>query len=208
MGYAAALAQQESLHAKRIANEIPDTVLLVEHTPVITFGRSGKAEHLLAAEHDLKRLGVEVFESGRGGDVTYHGIGQLVVYPIVDLNPDRRDVRKYVTGLEEVMIRVARDFGITATRFAGFNGAWMRDENGDRKIGAVGVRISRWVTMHGFALNVDPNFAHFDLIVPCGIQGKGVTSLQRETNFTPPMRDVRASVLERFAEVFESALIP
>ena len=106
------------------------------------------------------------------------------------------------------MIRVARDFGLHATRFAGFNGCWIRDENGDRKIGAVGVRISRWVTMHGFAFNVDPNFAHFDLIVPCGIQGKGVTSLRRETNTTPAMRDVRTRVLQHFADVFESALSP
>lgn len=174
--YAEAHRAQKELQTKRIAGEIGDTVLLLEHPPVLTMGRSAKVQHVLASESELEALGVELHEVGRGGDVTYHGPGQLVAYPIVDLKPDRKDVRKYVSSLEETMIRTCADFGLTANRVAGLNGAWI----GERKVGAVGVRISRWVTMHGLALNVNSRLEHFEWIVPCGIQDKGVTSISAE----------------------------
>ena len=165
IGYGAALALQERLLEARIDGRIGDVLLLLEHEPVITMGRGGHKEHVLHSEEALTALGVELHETGRGGDVTYHGPGQLVGYPIIDLNPDRRDVRKYVQGLEEVMLQLAEHYGLHGRRIEGLNGAWIED----RKLGAVGVRIRRWVTMHGFAINVSTALDAFDLIVPCGI---------------------------------------
>jgi lipoyl(octanoyl) transferase len=143
-----------------------------------------------------------VFETGRGGDVTYHGPGQLVGYPIVDLNPDRRDVHRYVRDLEEVMIRLCADYGLAADRVKGFSGAWIRSESGDEKIGAIGVRISRWVTSHGFAFNVTTDIGFFNLIVPCGIADRGVTSLQARLGRAPDMSEVEDRCIDRFADVF------
>jgi len=199
VGYATALELQERLLAARIAQRIPDTLLLLQHTPVITLGRGSRPEHVLASRELLAAGGVEVHESARGGDVTYHGPGQLVGYPIVDLNPDRRDVRRYVAGLEEVMIRIASEYGLPTGRIAGLNGAWVED----RKLGAVGVRIRRWVTMHGFALNVSTNLSAFDLIVPCGIPDKKVTSLERELGRPVPLDEVEAVTIRVFGEVFD-----
>ena len=176
MAYDEALVLQENLHRARVAGEIGDQLLLVEHDPVITLGRGAKESHILSAREDLVRRGVDVFETGRGGDVTFHGPGQLVLYPIIDLKPNRCDVRKYVWTLEEIMIRVCGQYGLHASHVQGFNGAWI----GERKIGAVGVRISRWVTMHGLAFNVNTDLSYFDLIIPCGIWGRGVTSLAQE----------------------------
>ncbi|MFI5309323.1 MAG: lipoyl(octanoyl) transferase LipB [Polyangiales bacterium] len=201
IGYARALALQESLLEARARGEVEDSLLLLEHDPVITLGRGAKPEHVLASRELLAAQGVELFETGRGGDVTYHGPGQLVGYPIIDLSPDRRDVRKYVAGLEEVMIRVAAGLGLTATRISGLNGAWIED----RKLGAVGVRIRRWVTMHGFALNVSTALDAFDLIVPCGIPDKRVTSLERELGRAPTMADVELAVVRAFCQVFDAA---
>ena len=178
--YAEAHQLQKELQAKRIAGEVGDTVLLLEHPPVLTMGRSAKEQHIVAQRDALEAQGISVHEVGRGGDVTYHGPGQLVAYPIIDLKPDRRDVRKYMWSLEETMIRTCADFGLSATRIEGLNGTWI----GDRKVGAVGVRISRWVTMHGLALNADTDLTHFDLIVPCGIQDKAVTSISAELGRT------------------------
>jgi lipoyl(octanoyl) transferase len=198
IGYADALAIQQDLLAKRSANAIPDTLLLLEHTPVITLGRGSKAGHVVASAETLAARGVEVFESGRGGDVTYHGPGQVVGYAIVDLKPDRCDVRRYVRDLEETMIRTCADYGIAAGRQSGLIGAWI----GDRKIGAIGVRISRWVTMHGFAFNVTTNLTHFDLIVPCGIPDKGVTSLSLEIRRDVPTGEVMDRLAANFDSVF------
>jgi len=198
--YAEAHRAQMQLQAKRIAGEIGDTVLLHEHPPVLTMGRSAKAQHVLASASELEALGVELHEVGRGGDVTYHGPGQLVAYPIIDLKPDRKDVRKYVGSLEETMIRTCADFGLTAKRVAGLNGAWI----GERKVGAVGVRISRWVTMHGLALNVNSRLEHFEWIVPCGIRDKGVTSVSAELGCEVPLDTALERLAAHFAEQYDA----
>ena len=199
IGYAKALALQERLLDARVEQRIGDTLLLLEHDPVITLGRAGKRENVLAPKELLDAQGVELFETGRGGDVTYHGPGQLVGYPIIDLSPDRRDVRRYVSGLEEVMIRMAAAYGLQAGRIAGLNGTWIED----RKIGAVGVRIRRWVTMHGFAFNVTTRLQAFELIVPCGIPDKRVTSLGHELSRSVPIDEVQTVAARIFGEVFE-----
>lgn len=214
IAYADALALQHRLAEQRKAGEVEDTILLLEHDPVITLGRGAKKEHVLLDEDALREAGFDVHEIGRGGDVTYHGPGQLVGYPIVDLKPDRQDVRKYVASLEETMIRLAADHGLKAERLAKFNGTWL-DPQGfrPRKIGAVGVRISRWVTTHGFAFNVAPDMGHFGVIVPCGIQGKGVTSLDLELRAedesapVPSVDEVATRAAEHFAALHESELV-
>lgn len=200
--YAEAHELQKELQSKRIAGKIEDTVLLLEHPPVLTLGRSAKDQHVLAPPEVLEAHGVSVHEVGRGGDVTYHGPGQLVAYPIVDLKPDRKDVRKYVWSLEEAMIRTCADFGLRASRIDGLNGAWI----GDRKVGAVGVRISRWVTMHGLALNANSDLSYFDLIVPCGIQDKAVTSLSEELDRTVEVADIVEPLATHFAALFDASV--
>jgi len=198
--YADGLELQRQLVEERKADRIPDTLLLLQHPHVLTIGvkKDGRS-HILATPDRLASLGVEVFETGRGGDVTYHGPGQLVGYPIFDLNPDRRDVHRYVRDLEEVMIRVCADYGLEAGRVKGFSGAWISDE----KIGAIGVRISRWITSHGFAFNVTTDVDFFNLIVPCGIADKGVTSLASKLGRVPPMGEVEDRFVEHFAAVFD-----
>ena len=198
--YASAHALQERLVEARKAGAIGDTLLLLEHPKVITLGRKASQEHILMSSDALAQQGYELHETGRGGDVTFHGPGQLVAYPIVDLKPDREDVRRYVRDLEETMIRVCADYGLTAERSEGLNGAWI----GQNKVGAIGVRISQWVTMHGFALNVNTELAGFSAIVPCGIAQRGVTSLQRELGRPLPLLEVEAHVVARFAELFEA----
>ena len=200
--YAEGLELQRALVEERRADRVPDTLLLLQHPHVVTIGvkKEGRS-HILATPERLSSLGVEVFETGRGGDVTYHGPGQLVGYPIIDLNPDRRDVHRYVRDLEEVMIRVCADYGVTAGRVKGFSGAWV----GDTKIGAIGVRISRWITSHGFAFNVTTDVAFFDLIVPCGIADRGVTSLAAQIGREASMGEVEERFVEQFAAVFERA---
>jgi lipoyl(octanoyl) transferase len=205
--YADGLELQRRLVEDRKADRIPDTLLLLQHPHVLTVGvkKDGKA-HILATPERLSSLGVEVFETGRGGDVTYHGPGQLVGYPIFDLNPDRRDVHHYVRDLEEVMIRVCADYGLSAARVKGFSGAWLPGSSGDEKIGAIGVRISRWVTSHGFAFNVTTNIDFFGLIIPCGIADKGVTSLAAKLGRAPSMTEVEDRFVEHFASVFDRQL--
>jgi lipoyl(octanoyl) transferase len=199
--YEEALELQRQLVEARRTNAVPDTLLLLEHPPVVTLGvhRGGGRHHILATPQRLADLGVQVHETGRGGDVTYHGPGQIVGYPIVDLRPDRCDVHRYVRDLEEVLIRSARDFGIDAGRIAGLTGVWA----GAEKLAAIGVRISRWITSHGFAFNVATNLDHFRLIVPCGISDRGVTSLQRLLAEPPSIAEVQAAMVGHFAEVFD-----
>lgn len=200
MRYADGLELQAQLVAERQADRIPDTLLLLEHDPVFTLGRNAKQDNLLFPADALRARGFDVFETGRGGDVTYHGPGQLVGYPILDLNPDRLDVHRYVRDLEEVMIRTCADYGFSAERIKGMSGCWV----GDAKIGAIGVRLARWVTSHGFAFNVDVDLAPFELIVPCGIQGKSVTSLRRLGHAAVTF-EVMERLALRFAQVFGAA---
>jgi lipoyl(octanoyl) transferase len=186
--YRSCLALQEELHAARSAGTIGDTVLFVEHPAVITLGRGGHAEHLLASRDQLRELGVDVVETGRGGDITLHAPGQLVCYPIVDLSPERKDVRRYVRDLTEVMRLIAAEHGVESGRIEQHIGLWANRDSPRQfrgegsatdlvKLGAIGVRISRWITMHGFALNLQPDMRLFSLIVPCGIREYGVASL-------------------------------
>src|ERR1700754_1843315 len=164
-----------------------EQLLLLEHPHVFTLGRGADASNILADEQKLQSHSIEVCETGRGGDVTYHGPGQIVGYPILDLRPDRCDVHRYVRDVEEVMIRVCADYGISAGRVSGLTGTWV----GAEKIGAIGIRISRWITSHGFAFNVRTNLDHFELIVPCGISDRGVTSLEKATARSIPMNEVQ-----------------
>ncbi len=201
--YAEAHALQERLVEARIQDQIPDSLLLLEHGPVFTLGRRTKPEHLRYGADDLKSRGFDVFDTGRGGDVTYHGPGQLVAYPIVDLGPGQRDVVRYVWNLEEVMIQMTRAYGLEAARMPEFRGVWIED----RKIGAVGVRVRRWVTMHGMALNVNTDLSAYDLIVPCGIRDKEVTSLSRELGHELRMDEVVEVAGRKFGEVFAARVV-
>jgi len=183
----------------RSAGRVPDALFLLEHEPVLTLGRRAKQDHVLATPERLAEQGIELVESGRGGDVTYHGPGQIVGYPVLDLKPDRKDVRRFVSLLEEVMIEVCATWGVEAARFPGHTGTWVASE---RKIGAIGVRISRWITSHGFALNVASGLDPFELIVPCGISDKAVTSLSDETGQPLAVADVMPEVERVFRELF------
>jgi len=197
--YAEAHALQRALVEDRRAGRVGDLLLLLQHPPVITLGvRAGARDNVVATPDRLADLGIDVVESGRGGDVTYHGPGQVVGYPILDLRPGRCDVHRYVRDLEEVMIRACAAFGVEAGRVQGLTGAWV----GAEKIGAIGIRISRWITSHGFALNVGTDLDHFKLIVPCGIGDRGVSSLERATGRSIPIADVEDALIQAFADVF------
>ena len=203
VAYDEALALQRSLVEERRAERIGDTLLLVEHPHVLTVGVRGDGgrSHILATPEALAARGMGVHETGRGGDVTYHGPGQVVGYPIINLKPDRCDVHRYVRDLEEVLIRTAADFGIAAERVTGLTGVWV----GRDKLAAIGVRISRWITSHGFALNVSTDLDYFGLIIPCGIADRGVTSIERLLGRRVPLSDVEDRLIVRFGEVFEAA---
>jgi lipoyl(octanoyl) transferase len=220
IGYAEAYALQKRVVAARKSDAIGDVLLLCEHTPVITQGRNGKRENLLVSESVLRQRNVEFFESSRGGDVTYHGPGQLVGYPILQLGAIRKDVVWYVRMLEEVMIRISEEFGILAMREAGKTGIWVKDEDktftqssqraqssqreesAAEKLGAIGVHISRWVTSHGFAYNVATDLRNFDLIVPCGIAGRKATSLEKLLGRAVKVSEVAPRMVRHFGDVF------
>lgn len=200
IGYQDALDLQADLVEQRRRGAIGDVLLLLEHPPVITLGVKTRntRTNIVASDAQLSAAGVDVFQSGRGGDVTYHGPGQLVGYPIINLNPDRRDVHQYVRDLEQALIDAVATFGIAAERVPGLTGIW----TGNDKLAAIGVRISRWITSHGFALNVATDLSHFDLIVPCGIQGRGVTSMSRLLGRDVPMAEVESAVAHAFKSIF------
>jgi lipoyl(octanoyl) transferase len=205
--YPAAWELQRRLVEARKAAAIPDVLLLCEHLHVITLGRNGKPEHLRAGNRLLAQMGVEFHQSDRGGDITYHGPGQIVGYPILDLAAHRRDVRWYVARLEEIMICTSADFGVAARRVEGRPGIWVNAASGEEKLGALGVHLSRWVTSHGFAYNVSTDLRYFDLIVPCGIAGKRSTSLERVLARAVETSVVRERVASHFAAIFGRDLV-
>ena len=200
MPYADALALQRSLVEERRAGRIDDTLLLVEHPHVLTLGVRGDGgrSHILVTPEALASRGVEVHETGRGGDITYHGPGQIVGYPIIDLKPDRCDVHRYVRDLEDVLIRTAAGYGVVGERVEGLTGVWV----GREKLAAIGVRIARWITSHGFALNVNTNLEYFNLIVPCGIADRGVTSLERLLGRSVDPQEIEERIVANFDQVF------
>jgi lipoyl(octanoyl) transferase len=190
--YGEGLELQQQLVARRRAGDLPDTLLLLEHPHVITLGTSARRDNILIGEAEERLLGIEVFDTGRGGDVTYHGPGQLVGYPVLDLKPDRCDLHAYVRDLEQVLIDALASFGIRASRKEGLTGAWV----GDEKIAAIGVRVSSgWITSHGFALNVSTDLSYFRSIVPCGIRDFGVTSMERELGTPVPLHAAADAVV-------------
>jgi lipoate-protein ligase B len=202
--YAEAWKRQQQIFDLRHHGLVGDILLLNEHEHVYTIGKAGDDNHLLASDDELRQGGVDVFHIDRGGDITYHGPGQLVGYPILDLNLYGADIHRYLRGLEEVLIRALGDFGIEGEREDGMTGVWVKGE----KIAALGVKVSRWITMHGFALNVNTDLSRFSRIIPCGIFHKGVTSMERLLGQTVSTDDVKRSVAEAFAEVFACETIP
>jgi lipoate-protein ligase B len=201
LDYGEALELQRNIARDRIAGTIPqDVLLLLEHPPVVTLGRASKEKHLVASPEFLKGKGVELFEVERGGDVTFHGPGQLVGYPIIDLKRHRQDLHWYLRKIEEALINTLADYGIKAERNTAYTGVWTHG----RKIASIGVHARDWVTWHGFALNVTTDLSFFDLIVPCGIDGVVMTSIARELgldHISP--QDVRDRVSAKFAEAFD-----
>lgn len=202
--YDAAVELQRQLVEERRAGAVGDTLLLLEHPPVITLGVRARRQtpHVLASTEALAAAGIAVRESGRGGDVTYHGPGQLVGYPIFDLRPNRCDVHQYVRDLEAVLIAAVLEFGVHGCRVRGLTGVWAGPAGREEKLAAIGIRISRWITSHGFALNVSPDLTHFSFIVPCGIRDRGVTSLTKLLGRPVPMTDVEDAVVRGFEQVF------
>ena len=218
--YGAAWELQQRVAAARKAGNIPDVLLLCEHPHVITLGRSGKISNLRVPDHMLRQMGISFFETNRGGDITYHGPGQLVGYPILNLAEIRRDVAWYVRSLEEAMIRATAEFGIASKRVAGRTGVWIDVRGGstgnkegkevedakevkeEEKLAAIGVHLSRWVTTHGFAYNASTDLRYFELIVPCGIAGKRATSLEKLLGRRVEMREVTASIAAHLGEIF------
>ena len=205
--YGPASELQRRLVEARKARAVPDVLLLCEHPHVITLGRNAKPEHLLASNRHLSEMNVELHSTDRGGDITYHGPGQIVGYPVLDLAGHQRDVRWYVEQLEEVMIRTTADFGIAAKRVESQHGAWIETPAGEEKLGALGVHLSRWVTSHGFAYNVSTDLRYFDLIVPCGIGDRRVTSLERALGCRVPLEEATGRIVTHFSEIFERELV-
>ena len=200
VSYAEGLRLQDQLVQQRRAGEISDTLVLLEHPHVITLGSSSDRAHVLVDEQERERMGIELFEVGRGGDVTYHGPGQLIAYPVLDLKPDRKDLHVYLRDLERVLIKVARELGVKAERRPGATGVWT--ESG--KLAAIGVRVSSgWITSHGVALNVNSQLRYFDAIVPCGLEGESVTSLEQELGHGVNLGEVSEILTKHFANVFE-----
>jgi lipoyl(octanoyl) transferase len=198
--YGAALAVQKETERAVLAGEQPDTLLLVEHPHTLTLGRGATRAGVITPQEILEARGVAVFETNRGGKVTYHGLGQLVGYPVINLSPEREDVHRYVRDLEEVLIRALADFDIEGFRIKGLTGV----HTTEGKVAAIGVHIARWITTHGFALNINTDLSFFDLIIAC--EGEPVTSMQKLLNREIEMRTVEDRIIARFAEVFETEM--
>jgi len=201
--YSEACRLQKSLLARRLEGDTGDTLLLLEHPPTITVGRAGKLENILATQSELAEKGVTVFFTDRGGDVTYHGPGQLVGYPIIDLRERSRDIHSYLHNLEEVLIRTLADFSVKAGRDKTHSGVWV----GNKEIAAIGIKVKRWVTMHGFALNVNVDLEPFSLINPCGFCDRKAASLSALTSQYVPRTAVTERLLSHFSEVFDARLV-
>ncbi len=201
--YGPMLWLQEARHAEVAERGAPETLFLLEHTPVVTLGKNSSGENVLLPRQLLEARGVELFATGRGGDVTFHGPGQIVGYPIVRLGEGEQDIKRYVWRLEEVLIRTVAEYGVAAQRIDGLRGIWV----GNDKIGAIGVRVARWATLHGFALNVATDLDYFRLIVPCGIHDKGVTSLARLLGKAPPLAEVMDKLAHHTSAVLERAKV-
>lgn len=212
MGYQKAWDLQEELLQENLrlkkegSKETKHHLLLVEHPPVYTLGKSGKEEHVLISEEERQQRQIEFFRINRGGDITFHGPGQIVGYPILDLEKYYTDIGLYLRNLEEVIIRVMAEYGLEGTRSKGETGVWLDPEipGKERKICAMGVRCSRWITMHGFAFNVNTDLSYFNHIIPCGIQNKQVTSLEKELGHKMNFREVQDKLITKFAEVFQA----
>ncbi len=199
--YNTAYSMQKELVAKRIRGEVPDTLILLEHGPVFTVGRSGSSGSILITEEKCLKEKIAVFKVDRGGDVTYHGPGQLVGYPILDLSGYGKDIHKFLRLLEEVIIRVLAEYGLKALRLSGLTGVWV----GQKKIASIGVGVRKWVSFHGFSLNVAPFMRHFSFINPCGLGDGRMTSMKELLGYNLPVEDVREKVVKSFSEVFEAA---
>ncbi len=207
IGYAPMLALQEARHAAVLADTEPDTLFLLEHDPVVTLGKNSGLDgfdNLRRTPQELAAMGIELHRSSRGGDVTYHGPGQVVGYPIVKLRDGEKDIRRFIWNLEEALIATCADYGVDATRVEGLRGVWV----GNDKVAAIGVRVARWTTMHGFALNVGTNLAHFETIVPCGIHGRGVTSLEALLDRKVALAEVEEHLARHCARVLDRDLCP
>ncbi len=198
MEYEEAWEFQKSIFHQRLDNKVPDTLILLEHSHTYTLGKVAKKEHLLFSEFELKEKGISVFDIDRGGDITYHGPGQLVAYPIINLNDWVPDSHKYLRALEDVLISVCAEFGIESGRNPLNTGVWV----GNNKIAAIGIKISKWVTMHGIALNVNTDLTMFNGIVPCGVKEGGVTSLSLQAGKSIAMNTVKKSFVKNFADIF------
>lgn len=196
--YEESLRIQDRIVARRKSGSLPDCLLFVDYPPIVTLGRRGKRDHLLAGPKELRKRGVRVYPAGRGGDITYHGPGQLVVYPVLDLKAWHRDIHRYLRTLERCLVEMLLDFGISSETLPGATGVWVEG----RKIAAIGVRTSRWVTSHGLALNVNTDLRYFDLIVPCGLVGRGVTSMAAQLGRPLDLSGVRSCFIRHFARVF------
>lgn len=201
--YGKTLDLQRRLHALRVSGEIPDVLLLLQHSPTLTIGKSGSENNVLVSPERLIEMGISLFRIERGGDVTYHGPGQLVGYPIIDLRRRGKDIYRFVTDLEEVMMRTADDFSVKTVRDPGHRGVWV----GDKELGAIGISVRRWVTMHGFALNVITNLQHFAIINPCGFTDRQATSLGECLSRDIPMESVSTRLQVHFSAVFDIDLV-
>jgi len=201
-GYTKSMSVQSDIVRRRKHNEIPDSLLFVDYSHTITLGRSGKLDHLLVGDFELRKRGVEFFPADRGGDITYHGPGQLIAYPVIDLKNWRRDIGLYLRNLEGCIIATLEDFGILAGRESGATGVWV----GTEKIAAIGVRTSQWITSHGMALNVSTDLNYFDLIVPCGLHFGKVTSVSKILGIEVKMIEVKSRFCHHFGKYFERTL--
>ena len=186
----------------------PNYFLFVEHPPVITLGKSGQEKNLLLPKEELKRKKIQFFNTNRGGDITFHGYGQIVGYPVIDLENFYTDINRYLRALEEIVISTLKFYKISSKRSKGETGVWLEPNlPNSRKICAIGVKTSRWVTMHGFALNVETDLKYYDYIIPCGIKGKGITSIKREIKKDVSMKDIKEKILENLKKTFNANLI-